>query len=131
MTIQKTIRGLLRLAEEHKGHKDYDALISAVDLLNEYAVAGSEYNASNLEKPCNIGDVVYALRYKYSYGEGKKTSGFVHNIGIKHFRSLCEYDDITISVCERKCMKADLYHIGKRIFLSREEAEAAMLKYNK
>lgn len=103
--------------------EQYRALAS-VDRLRELAQADKEGRCVVL--PCKIGDIVYEIRYTAENNSPRKYARKIFDCSV----SVCtwrmrEQPDMCY-VSEKKCTKSDFAFMGRTVFLTREEAEAAL-----
>ena len=69
--------------------------------------------------PCKVGDRVFHVR-RVTQAEAKRMGAPVRHRGIVY------YGDRPFAIKEKLCTKSDYAQIGKTVFLTREEAEAAL-----
>ena len=69
--------------------------------------------------PCKVGDRVFHVR-RVTQAEAKRMGAPTRHRGIVY------YEDRPFAIKEKLCTKSDYVQIGKTVFLTREEAEAAM-----
>ena len=69
--------------------------------------------------PCKVGDRVFHVR-RVTQAEAKRMGAPVRHRGIVY------YEDRPFAIKEKLCTKSDYAQIGKTVFLTREEAEAAL-----
>ena len=94
------------------------------DRLRELAQADKEGRCVVL--PCKIGDIVYEIRYTAENNSPRKHARKIFDCSV----SVCtwrmrEQPDMCY-VSEKKCTKSDFAFMGRTVFLTREEAEAAL-----
>lgn len=94
------------------------------DRLRELAQADKEGRCVVL--PCKIGDIVYEIRYTAENNSPRKYARKIFDCSV----SVCtwrmrEQPDMCY-VSEKKCTKSDFAFMGRTVFLTREEAEAAL-----
>lgn len=95
-----------------------------IDRLRELAQADKEGRCVVL--PCKIGDIVYEIRYTAENNSPRKYARKIFDCSV----SVCtwrmrEQPDMCY-VSEKKCTKSDFAFMGRTVFLTREEAEAAL-----
>lgn len=102
-------------------------------------ILGGEYDLERLRKliqedregrlvvlPCKVGDIVYEIRYSAENGDTRKYARkkFDHSLaGRARMMRTCPN---SCYVSEKKCTKNDFSFMGRTVFLTREEAEAAL-----
>ena len=69
--------------------------------------------------PCKVGDRVFHVR-RVTQAEAKRMGAPTRHRGIVY------YEDRPFAIKEKLCTKSDYAQIGKTVFLTREEAEAAL-----
>ena len=69
--------------------------------------------------PCKVADRVFHVR-RVTQAEAKRMGAPVRHRGIVY------YEDRPFAIKEKLCTKSDYAQIGKTVFLTREEAEAAL-----
>ena len=85
-------------------------------------LAQAERDGRLVVLPCAVGSIVYKLKYSGITRTRRKTSGF---LTLRDFR-WAKNRNYNICAVEAKCTKSDMQYIGKTVFLTREEAEAAL-----
>lgn len=103
--------------------KEYQK-IGPVDRLRELVQADREGRCVVL--PCKIGDIVYEIRYTAENNSPRKYARKIFDCSV----SVCtwrmrEQPDMCY-VSEKKCTKSDFAFMGRTVFLTREEAQAAL-----
>lgn len=99
-----------------------------LDRLRELAEADREGRCVVL--PCKIGDIVYEIRYTAENDRPRKHARkrFDHSVSGCTWRMREQPEMCYVS--EKKCTKSDFEFMGRTVFLTREEAEAALAKLN-
>ena len=95
-----------------------------LDRLRELAEADREGRCVVL--PCKVGDVVYEIRYTAENIKPRKHAKkkFDHSVSGCTWRMRARPDMCYVS--EKKCTKSDFSFMGRTVFLTRAEAEAAL-----
>lgn len=83
------------------------------------AYEDAEQDGRLVIRPCKIGDKVFHVR-RVTQKEAKRMGAPTRHRGIVY------YEDRPFAIKEKLCTKSDYLQIGKTIFLTREEAEAAL-----
>ena len=118
--------------EKFRG-EDIDRLAAIEDIL------GDEYDLDELAEkvqanregrcvvlPCKIGDIVYEIRYTAENDRPRKHARkkFDHSVSGCTWRMRKQPDMCYVS--EKKCTKSDFEFMGRTVFLTRADAEAAL-----
>ena len=95
-----------------------------LDRLRELAQADREGRCVVL--PCKIGDIVYEIRYTAENDRPRKHARkkFDHSVSGCTWRMREQPDMCYVS--EKKCTKSDFEFMGRTVFLTRADAEAAL-----
>lgn len=104
---------LIREAEEQFAGTG-KALLDIEDYVAEYLTANGV-----IAPPCKVGDVVYVVFYKHKFVEENRVIGFI----IGRNNDTLQFEGGSIYTIWDKAYNE---HFGKTVFLSREEAEAAL-----
>lgn len=109
--------------EVRRLQKDWTALIMTLEEMGGIPhirdIIRAEKDGRLVVLPCKVGDKVFHVR-RVTQKEAKR-------MGVTpRYGRIIYYEDRPFAIKEKLCTKSDYAQIGKTIFLTREEAEAAM-----
>ena len=94
------------------------------DRLRELAQADREGRCVVL--PCKIGDIVYEIRYTAENNSPRKHARKIFDYSVSACTWRMREQPDMCYVSEKKCTKSDFAFMGRTVFLTRAEAEAAL-----
>lgn len=100
-----------------EGKVDYDRL-------HELAQADREGRCVVL--PCKIGNIVYEIRYTAENNSPRKHARKIFDCSVSSCTWRMREQPDMCYVSEKKCTKSDFAFMGRTVFLTRAEAEAAL-----
>jgi len=76
--------------------------------------------------PCKIGDIVYEIRYTAENNSPRKHARKIFDYSVSACTWRMRKQPDMCYVSEKKCTKSDFAFMGRTVFLTRAEAEAAL-----